>query len=236
MPDATDPVLRELIEARTALAATVAKMRRRNRLFIASSVLTLVFLVFYLGYAAKRFGGDVTPDLVAANLAQQFHDSLPEARIKLEKSLRDNAPSLIDAAFDQVQAMPAKYAGDLQAEATKRMDDALPGVEDQMYESMKQALDKSKAEVATAAGPNDEAKLQSTLKAVSVVYADETMRFVDQTHATYSADATTFTDYMERLATSPNLDHRDQLHREMFRTVFALVRERALSAPPTTAP
>ena len=231
MSDVTDPaVLRQLIDTRTALAATVTKMRRRNAVSAVLSVLSLVAVVIYLGYAAYRYGGEVTPELVAANVQASLQAQMPQARATLEQNLRGDAPQLVNNAFDQVQAMPATYADNLHRQATAKMDAAMPAVQDQMYQSLKQALDQSRGPLAVA-GSKDEDELKSTLSAVADVYATQTMRFVEQEHGTYAADAAQFTDYLDRLATSPNLDHRDQLHRDMFRTVFALVRERAAAAP-----
>ena len=229
-------VLQELVATRTALAGTVRTIRHRQLTFAVISVLTLVFLVFYLGYAYHRFGGDVTPDLVASQIQQGLQDTLPDTRLQLEQNLKEDAPNQVNTIFDQVQTLPAKYTGQLRAAATDRMTAAMPGVQDQIYQSMRVALDQATKQTAAAGAPkgsgNDEARLQATLKAVSDVYADETMRFVNQLHATYAADALSFTDYLDRLATAPVLDHRDQLHRDMFRTVFALVRDRAANSNP----
>jgi hypothetical protein len=234
MADSTelDTVFKELTAARAALAATVARVRRRHHGFIALSVLSCLFLVGYLGFAASRFGGDVTPDLIAANMQAAFQNALPATRLQLQQSLKDNAPKVVNGTFDQLQQMPVAYADSLQREATERMDAAMPAVQDQIYQSMKRAIEASTTSLAAGGGTakDDETRLKVALAAVSDVYATETIKFVDQLHGTYAADALAFTDYLERLATAPNLDHRDQLHREMFRTIFALVRSRAATS------
>jgi hypothetical protein len=224
-------VVQELAAARAELASTVHLIRHRQAVFAALSVVTIVFLVFYLGYAYHRFGGEVTPDLVAYQIQAGIVDALPDTRLQLEKNLKEDAPRQVQDAFDQLQSLPGKYTDQLQRAATDRIDAAMPGVQEQIYQSMRVALDQATKQTAAAGGDkpgtDDEARLEATLKAVSDVYATETLKFVDQQHATYAADALAFTDYLDRLATAPMLDHRDQLHRDMFRTVFALVNDRA---------
>ncbi len=231
-------VLNELVAARAEMSAVVRQIRRRQQAFAALSILTVIFLIGYLGYAYHRFGGDVTPDLVAAQLQLGFQNAMPDTKRQLEQNLKDNAPKVVTAAFDQLNALPEKYTTELQAEASKRLDAAMPAVGDKIYQSMRDALQQSTKATAAAGGQNadDETRLRNTLKSVSDVYAAETMKFIDTQHATYASDALQFTDYLEHLATAQHLDHRDQLHRDMFRTIFALVRARAdASATPGDA-
>ena len=230
MPEPTDPaaVLREMTAARDALADAVKQIRRRHRGVVFMSVLSVGFFIVYLGYAYVRYGNEVTPDLVAGNLQSALQDQMPATRDQLETNLRANAPKLVEQEFAQLQALPASFATKLQAQATDRMDKAMPAVQDAMYTSMKGALDQAVQQSAKAGGKgSDEDRLKATLAAVADVYATETLHFVDQEHATYTADALQFTDYMDRLATSPHLDRRDQLHRDMFQTIFALIRDKA---------
>ena len=237
MSDTNDmsAVLTELAATRAALTDTVSKMRRRNQITTVLSVLSIVILGVYLSYGYKRYGGDVTPDLVAAAASQRVQEQLPSASAALEKDLKDRAPKVVADAFHKLTEMPDVYARRLQDEAVTRMDAAMPEVQDKVYTSMKSALDTTVKATAASAGPgakDDEARLKATLAAIADVYAADTMRFVDQTHATYWSDAGTFLTYMDRLATSPNLDRRDRLHRDMFSTMFAIVRERANKPTP----
>lgn len=236
MPDPTPAVvLNELTATRVELSRTVDRMRQRNRNFALLAILSVVILVGYLGYAAYRFGGEVTPDLLAVNLQSKFQQSLPQARSTLEKHLAEKAPKFVADAFGQLESVPNRFADQLHDQAKAKMDEAMPGVQDQMYASMKQALDKSTGHIAAAGddkAKDDEARLQSALASVGEVYATETLKFVDEQHAAYARQANEFTDYLDRLASSDKLDHRDQLHRDMFRSVFALVRYHAANSHP----
>ena len=61
------------------------------------------------------------------------------------------------------------------------------------------------------------------------MYADETLKLVDQAHNDYASEAASFTEYLERLGKNQDLDPRDQMHRDLFRNVLMLIRERASS-------
>ena len=234
MPDPTDStlaaVVADLNATRASMDKTVQQMRQRNLLSAIVSILSVIILAGYLGYAYFRYANEVTPDLVAANAASQFQAQLPAARVQLQENLRANAPKNVADAFAKLKALPDTFADQLQRQATEKMDATMPQVRDQMYTAMKGALDKSVAATAAGGGPgakDDEARLKATLSAVAEVYATDTIKFVEAQHATYASDALQFTDYMDRLATSPNLDKRDRLHRDMFQAAFALIRERA---------
>ena len=239
MTDPTDlsALVQDLTATRDAMARAVAQMRRRNLITAVLSVLSIVVLIGYLGYAYFRYGGEVTPELVAVNVSASFRDKLPDAQAAVTKKLRDRAPQQVADAFAKLKAMPEQYAVGLQADAKAKLDATMPEVQERMVAAMKQAIDQAKTPAAAgAAVMSDDARLQAMLASVGDTYAKQTLTMVDQTHMTYSADASLFLDYMDRLATSPNLDRRDRLHRDMFQTVFALVRQRAANSPPGGSP
>jgi len=217
-------VARQLDILDATLTLSARRSRSRNFWLLVLSVLTIIFLVFYLGYAYDRYGGDVTPDLVAANAEIMFENQLPNAREQLETNLKANAPDYVNKMVDQLKTMPAKYADQLNQEASDRIDKAMPEVGDSLYSSMKAELENARQK---PGGGTDEQRFQATLTAVGQVYSDETLKLVNQAHATYATEAVDFTNYLEVLANNQALDHREQLHREMFRDMLLLMRERA---------
>ena len=225
-------VLNELSATRIEMTKAVKKIRQKNVMFAVLSVISIVLCAFYLTHAYLRFGGEVTPDLVAANVQTEFMSSLPKARTDLEKNLKDNAPKFVNNAFDQLQQMPMEKAAGLQADASAKIDEAVPQVQEQMYQSMKNALDQANKAAPVAANATDETKMIAALAAVSDVYSVETTKFINQVHNTYTAEAFQFTDYLAMLGRNQNLDKKDTLYREMFRDAFALVRDHSMNPTP----
>ena len=225
-----DPVLSVVAQRLDALDATlsqaVRRTRSRNISVAVVMVLSILFFCIYLGYAYKRYAYEVNPDLVATSMQSQFEDSLPSARVQLETSLKQNAPQYVNQAMDQLQELADQKASTLQEQATAAMNKEMPTVSDELYQSLKTTLDQ--AQQSPASG-TDEQKFQATLAALGQVYADETLKLVDQAHNDYSADAVSFTGYLERLGKNQDLDERDQMHRDLFRNVMMLIRERASS-------
>jgi hypothetical protein len=210
-----------------AITEAVERSRSRNRSFAKLSVFMFVFLVFYLGYAYHRFGGEVTPDLVAANAQASFQQYVPQAREQLQQQLVANARRFVGGAFDEVKALPGQFADNLNKESADRMDAAMPSVEDQLFTALSASLDT--AEKNNKGGP-DKPRFQEMLSALGDVYATETINFVNDAHRTYASQAVEFIDYLDRLASSQHLDRRDQLYRDMFVTIFALVRQHDLES------
>ena len=225
-------VLTELAATRASLAEAVTKIRRRNLISATLSVLSILILAGYLIFGYRTYGRQVTPDLVATNASVAFQSQLPNARIKLEEKLTAQAPQVVQSTFDQIKGLPEQYANQLQKEGMTKMDAAMPEVQEKMYTAMKNAVDQSVAAAAGAGGGDDEARMKATLNHVADVYAKDSAAAVTQTHNTYWSDAGLFLDYMDRLASSPNLDRRDRLHKQMFQTVFALIREHSAAAAP----
>lgn len=201
--------------------------RSRNHSVTFFSVITIVAVVIYLVYAYYRFGNEVTPDLVAYNLQGQFQQMLPDARQQLQENLKSNAPHYVDDALNQLQNVPMQFADRLHDEASAALDKDMTSVQDELYQAMKSALDNAAKQNPSGGAATDQQRMQSALDAVATTYGTETTRLVDQVHRDYAADATSFIDYLDHLAGNQGLDHRDQLYRRMFRTMFMLVRERA---------
>jgi len=218
----------KLNELETAMLQAIKATQSRNRSLLTLSVLMIVFLCGYLGYAYYRFGGEVTPDLVASNVQSGFEQYLPQAKEQLESNLISGAPRFVGDAFEQAKALPAQFADSLNSEAGKRIDDAMPSVENDLVASLRTGIQNG----SKSAKGTDEERFKTTLSVLSQTYGDETLKFVDRVHTDYTNQATSFTDYINKLATSPNLDKRDELHRDMLKTMFALIKYHANNSAP----
>lgn len=206
------------------LAGYASHSRRRNAMMAVLSLLVIIGSFFYLGYAYSRYGNEVTPDLVAINAQNVFQGQLPGAREQLETNLKNNAPQYVDKMIDQLQTLPRTYAEQLNQQTAVAMDSAMPQVSEELYAAMKNALNEAKEKKADG---TDEQRFQATLAAMGQVYADETVKFVDQAHNTYADQSVEFTTYLNHLASDANLDRREQLHKEMFQNILLLMHEKA---------
>lgn len=210
-----------------SLTQAVRRSRSRNVGVLVVMVLSIVFFCFYLGYAYHRYANEVNPDLVASSMEASLMDSAPSARLQLEANLKSNAPQYVNKAMDQLEDMSDRYASSLQSNAEAAMDKSMPELSDELYKSLKTTLDQAKQSPMSG---TDDQKFQATLASLGQVYADETLKLVDQAHKDYSSQAVDFTDYLQRLGKNEDLDERDQMHRELFRNVMLLIRERSSGA------
>ena len=128
-----------------SLTDAVRRSRSRNVGVTVVMLLSILFFVFYLGYAYHRYANEVTPDLVASSMQESLQNSLPAARMQLEANLKANAPQYVGKAMDQMQTMSDQYAAKLQDGASAAMDKEMPQVGDELYQSLKSQLDLGQA-------------------------------------------------------------------------------------------
>jgi hypothetical protein len=220
--------LHVLSQKLTALEAelrqSVKRTRGRNRSIAFFGIVTILATAVYVGYGYFRFGNEVTPALVADNVAAKLQDNMPQVRDQLQQNLKSNAPRYVGNVLDQLQEVATSKADDLQTDAQTKIDAAMPDVQSNLYDSLKTTLDESQKATNAAPGSTDEQRFQALLDALGQTYGTETIKFVNQVHADYATQAIAFVDYLDKLAGNQGLDHRDQLYRKMFRTMFMLVR------------
>ncbi len=214
-------IARKLDELHEAISDAVKRAQKRNESFVRLTVCICIFLVGYLGYAYHRFGGEVTPALVASNAQASFETYIPQASRELEDQLKSNAPRFVNGTFDEVKTLPSQLSDELNKQSAEKIDSAMPAVEDQLSHALEASLGTSEKNQTGS----DKERFQGTLTALGNVYGTDTIKFVNDAHRTYASQAVEFINYLDRLASDQKLDRRDQLHRDMFLTIFTLVRE-----------
>ncbi len=114
----------------------------------------------------------------------------------------------------------------MEGEMKKQSEDAAPKIEDELYQSMKTAIQQASV---NAKGSDDTAKFKSMLDALSIVYRDQSIQLVDQVHDMYNKNGSDILAYIQLLSQNKNLDRRQQLHREMLQS-FLLVAQQHTNA------
>src|SRR6185503_10095779 len=124
----------------------------------------------------------------------------------------------------RLQSMPEKFAGQLNNEVTQRMDEDMPKLEETLYEHLSTAVKKAR-QTADEANPNgtDDQKFKAMLDALATVYEQESTKLLTDAYTTYTGHAQEILAYLEHLADGKNLDRRDELHRDLVRSVLGLL-------------
>jgi hypothetical protein len=207
--------------------------RRRNTISLVLSLVAVCLIAGWLYNAHRKFVA-VDPDF-AANYAQaRFTEYLPQAGTDLEASLIANAPQVIGHVEARVHALPDRFADELNARTRAELRTASPQIEDELYKSMKTALDQAKA---SPKGADDAARFRALLDALADAYRDESIKLLEQIRATHVRHGSDILAYIKLLGENKNLDRRQQLHRDMLQQFFVIARDQAPGAtvlPPAT--
>jgi hypothetical protein len=214
-------VARKLDELDTKLNATVAANQRRVRVGFFASIVIIVILSIYLGYAYEKFGR-VDPEFTGLMAQHILEDYLPEAGDKLEQQLKDSAPARIKQFEEQVRAMPDQFAQQITGETKKKIDENMPQLEEAMYKSLKTAIAQAKDEVAKSPGKTDEERFKATLQAVAAVYGTEATKAIDEFRQKYASGASDLITHLNVLAENKSLDHDQQMQRDVVQKFLIL--------------
>lgn len=234
---ASDALPAKLRALETALDAAVRGAKRRNLFSVVLSVVSLALIGYWLWYAHGRFSREATPETFAGAASVQLHDYMPTASVELEKQLKDRAPDMVEKGVDHLKSMPNQFANQLNSELTQRMDEDMPKLEEALYEHLSTAVKHARA-TADQANPTgtDEQKFKAMLDALAVVYEQESTKLLTDAYDTYTTHAREILAYLEHLADGKNLDRRDELHRDLVRSVLGLLAQhKAKTADATEA-
>jgi hypothetical protein len=220
------------------VAALMRSSQRRDTFTLIIGVVSTLLIGYWLYYAHGRFSNEVTPQLVAAVAQQYIQDYLPSASAQLQDSMEANAPHVIDEGEKQLQAVPARLDDAFRTQVRSALDEEMPTVEDRLYLSMKNGLTEARETAdASNAGKTDEERFRGMLRALAVVYGNETIRFVDQTHADYVKNSGDIINGLNLLAEGKNLSPQQQTQRNLIRDLLILARESTVdNVSPTTRP
>jgi len=196
----------------------IRSTRRRNTISLLLSIVAVCLIAFWLFQAHKQFVA-VNPEF-AANYAQaRLTEYLPQAGTDLEASLIAQAPQFIDHAESRLQALPDRFADELNARTRAELRAATPQIETEIYKSMQTALAQAKS---APKGPDDAARLKAVLDQLADAYRDESIKLVDQLHQTHTKNGSDIVAYIKLLGENKNLDRRQQLHRDMLQQFFVI--------------
>jgi hypothetical protein len=233
---AADQLAAKLRALESALDNAVRGARRRNMLSILISLFALVAIGYWLWYAHGRFSREATPETFAGAASGQLHDYMPAASLELEKQLKERAPDMVEQGVKRLRAAPDQFADQLNSEAAKRMDADMPKLENALYEHLAVTVKQARA-TADEANPKgtDEQKFKAMLDALAVTYEQESTKLLTNAYDTYTSHAREILAYLEHLADGKNLDRRDELHRDLVRSVLGLLAQHKDKTADTTS-
>jgi hypothetical protein len=200
--------------------------RRRNAVSTFLSLVAVVLIAYWLWYAHRQFAA-VDPNFAADYAQARFTEYLPQAGTDLEASLIANAPNVIDHAETRLQALPDRFADELNARTRAELRAAAPQIETEIYQSMKTALAQAKA---SPKGQDDTARFKALLDQLADAYRDESIKLVEQIRQVHAKNGSDILAYIKLLGENKNLDRRQQLHRDMLQQFFVIAREQAPGA------
>jgi len=199
---------------------TVRRIRRRNMINMAIMAVLLVFTAIYLGVAYSQFS-TIDPELAATYARAQIEQRLPEVSRDLRQQLKDAAPGIIATGEARLRQVPAIATREVRDQAIAALDQHLPAIEEQVInllrEEVRKALNAHKKET------NADKRFQLIMADLEKV----TAQHIDLAHTRYLDQSREIMDYLEFLAENHNLDNRQQLQREMLRSFFLLVHDKA---------
>lgn len=203
--------------------------RRRNAVTLTFSIVGVVLVGVWLYHAYINLVA-VDPEFAADYAQARLVEYLPQAGTDLEAALIANAPQFIDQAESRLQALPDRFADELNARTRAELRAATPQIETEIYKSMQTALEQAKA---SPKGADDAARFKALLDQLADAYRDESIKLLDQLHQTHTKNGSDVVAYIKLLGDNKNLDRRQQLHRDMLQQFFVLAQKQA---PPVTTP
>jgi hypothetical protein len=212
----------------TEIDHAVRSTHRANVIGLFLFVAAILLVGFWLYYAYRQFAA-VDPKFAAGYAQARLTDYLPQAGTDLQASLIDNAPRFIAQVESRVQALPDRFADELNSRTRAELRQAEPQMTDEIYKSMRTALEQSKD---SAKGPDDAARFKSLLDALADAYREESVKLVDQVRATHAKNGSDVVEYIKLLGENKNLDRRQQLHRDMLQQFFIVAQKQAPAVIP----
>lgn len=215
-------------EVNDALRAT----RRRNAISLTLSVVGVGLVAFWLYYAHTSFVA-VDPNFAADYAQARLTEYLPQAGADLETALIDHAPQFIDQAESRLQALPDRFADELNSRTRAELRAATPNIETEIYKSMQIALLQAKS---APKGADDAARFKALLDQLADAYRDESIKLVDKLHQTHTQSGADVVAYIKLLGENKNLDRRQQLHRDMLQQFFVVAAKQSTATPGNAIP
>ena len=209
------------------LERSVRSARRRNVITLVLAIISLALIGYYLFVAHREFtkwDAEVVADYGQARLI----DALPGAAQDLKKSLREQAPNVIDAGEQELRQMPDRLVETLQREVEQRLAERAPEAEERLYQTLLASIDEADKQVSAAAGEkrDDEERFKAMLDVLVHAYGTETSKLLENVHERYKTGATDIIGYLDLLAEGEQLTPQQESQRTMIRTFLILARER----------
>lgn len=231
-PSASTPTpALEALETRVSGMAAAAK-KRRWMLTIAGLLIAVV-AVGYLSWAWFQIDRQLDAPTVVALAEQQASPFLEEPATAWAGYLEEQAPGLIDQAATAALAAPPQLTEQLLGHVDGVIDERMPELEKQ-FEQLVRDLVEQAAEAAGEefrGGDFSDAEAAELVDQVTAQFETSLQERVDGLYDRYLAVSAGMIDELDRLAAGEGLSEKEELHRELVTSFFALVQRVQAKAP-----
>lgn len=208
------------------LDKALAKTKMSTTLVIVLAIFSVCAIGFWLNYAHNKFA-EVDPQFVARVGVGKVKESLPELEPKIKQQLIDYAPQLMKTGEEYLNQMPDKFADQIVDRTKAEMDKVVPQITDEIYKSLKTALDQAKT--ARPSGMSDDDYAKFIGEQLASKYAEESIKLIDEMKTKYAGPSGDVLAHLERLANNKGLTKRESLERQALVT-FLTIASRAKTA------
>jgi hypothetical protein len=187
----------------------------------ALAVVSCGLCAYYLDYARQEFTQEyVTPEFVADQVVARVAVSVPELTPRLTRQAIEYAPRAIEVAEEKLNEMPDQFARAMMEGTAKELDAMMPGVEQELYQSLKAALADARSH--RKPGETDEQHVKSVMDALGHVYEEESSKLIKETYAQYRATGRDVVAQLNRLAENKELTRKEELQRQSLVTFLTI--------------
>lgn len=218
-------VARRLESLDATLDRAVRAVRRRNLITLVLAILSLCLITYYLWVAHRAFTS-WDADRVAMYGQSQLEAQMPDAAEELKRSLRQQAPSVIDTGEQRLRELPDRFSETLEKTVDQQLAAKAPDAEERLYQVLRAGLVEAEKHVDAAGGASgdDEQRFRTMLDSLAQLYGTETLKLLDQLHGSYKTGSADVLGYLDMLAEGQHLTPQQQSQRTMIRNFLILAR------------
>lgn len=206
-----------------AVQERLDRIRRRARITTGLIFFVAIAMTVYLSVAYKYIA-EYDAQVMAMNLQHEIELALPQAQKELTATLTARAPEDVALAMDYVTRFPEWANGRINSTLVKEMNKEIRKLDEQVYPNLKLQMvelrDRIEREHPNAT-PEEKADL--VLDEIAKFYGAESRKAIDSVYGDVQTDVYRAVNYLKKLSKGVDLDRQQQIERELFQTLFALI-------------
>ena len=205
---------------RAQMEDTLAKTKRRGNM---SGILGLVLVVLTALSLGVAYGAiaKIDAQIMVQNLQGELDGILSEAR--LAGVLNDSAPDVLRGTEDMIRGIPDELTATMNQSMneliTKEIDQLEARLLPRMQNEITAIAERLKSEKPSVGGQK---RLEAVANEIAAIYGEEVVENVDKTYGRYQPELKEMTAYLNKLHKGENLTDKEQVHRDLIITLFAI--------------